>query len=925
MYKRMQKLIGRFFLLLLVWISCTALAAHAEESERRVVRVAFPEQEGMSYIGRSGKVTGYNYDYLQKISEYTGWQMEFVAYPNEDGSQAVSDALNDLMAGKVDLMGPILKNPSVETMLDFPQTSYGVVYTTLCASYSSNLREQNFKVQSLIRVGLWEQAQTRNQEVLDYLESQGIHYEITYYATSDEQKQALWNGEVDAISSVSLSPIANTRIVAQFAARPYFFASTKGNTELLAELDEAAQRINEVQPNLQDSLYETYFRATDNVFTLTDTQKYTISQMKKLNVLCLDGDAPYVYRLNGEPAGVLVSVLNDFAENLHISIDYTFCSSQEEVETLLQDHSYDFLIGMPFTSEYCAVHGFVQSAPVISSHVAYVYPPETKKSEVLALVKGTEQNISISDFSEVKYYDTSLDCINAVNSGEADLAAGDRSVMEYYIYDTYSTLSTSLISGETHEVCLAISRDCPTDFLATTNNYIYNLSDAAKTTYLSNANIHQNAGFAYYSRMHPIGTLLSIGGVVLLVFAALFMVIYMHMIRRKNEELRVANEAKSEFLTRMSHDIRTPMNGIIGLLNIADRHAGDPTTVQRYHAKIHEAADYLLSLINDVLDMSKMDSQPIVLDTKSHYLRHIIKSCVDITQPRAAEAGLTIEMLDFDDFYPPRVFVSEQHLRQVLINLLSNAIKYNKPGGRIQVSAAISEQNEDSITCRFTVSDTGIGMSKEFQKRMFEPFAQERDDARGEFKGTGLGLSIVKRIVDYKGGTICVDSTQGKGTTFTVTLSFRIDPDYKNEPLHAQKKSTFITLSGIKILAAEDNALNAEILQFMMEDAGAKIKLVGNGRALVDEFAQSTPSTYDCILTDIMMPVMDGYEAARKIRSMNRADAKTIPIIALTANAFVEDANKTKAAGMNAHITKPIEMEKLKECLANLPNLQRES
>ena len=923
MCKRLSAKIGSVFLLFLLLLTFAAYSAHAEETERRVVRVAFPEQAGMSYVSRTGKVTGYNYDYLQKISEYTGWQMEFVAYPAEDGSEAVSNALNDLMEGKVDLLGPMLKNAGTQKILDFPDSSYGVVYTTLCALNTSGLRESNFKSQPVIRVGLWEQAETRNTEVINYLDSQNVTYEITYYASAEEQQQGLLNGEVDVISSVSLSPIANTRIVEQFAARPYYLATTKGNAELTKELDEAIRRINQVQPNLQDSLYETYFRSADNDFILTDAEQKTVSDMQELNVLCVDNDAPYVYRVNGEPTGMLVSILNDFADEMQLQVNYTFCDTREEAETLLADGSYTMLVGLPFSSDYCSVLGFVQSEPAIQSRMAYASPAEvTEASGTLALVQGTEDDVDTTPFSDVKYYETAEMCIEAVNSGEADVVAGDRSVLEYYIYDSYSTLTTSLISGELHNVCYAISRDCSTDFLAAFNSYIYSLSDTTKTTYLSQGNVHENdRSLRSFIRANPTAAIAIISAIIILVAGTLFMAIYMNTVRKKNEELRIANEAKSEFLTRMSHDIRTPMNGIIGLLNISDRFADDPAAVRKYHGKIHDAADYLLSLINNVLDMSKLDSQPIKLERKSVYLHQVVQSCVEITQPRADEAGIVIHMDDLENFFPPRVFASEQHVRQIVMNLLSNAIKYNKPGGSVTISAVVTEQTEDNVTCQFTVADTGIGMSKEFQKEMFDPFAQERSDARGEFKGTGLGLSIVKRIVDYKGGTIDVESAPNEGTTVTVTLSFKIDKDFadevrKTDAAHAEQ--SIVELKGMKILAAEDNELNAEVLQFIMEDAGVQMTLVSNGDLLVKEFAHQAPGTYDCIVTDIMMPVADGYEAARRIRAMERPDAKTIPIIALTANAFAEDARKAEGAGMNAHITKPLDAEKLKECLGNL-------
>ena len=516
-------------LLSLVLVSMLLPRANAENgAATRTVRVAFPEQAGMSIIGHEGKVTGCNYDHLEKISEYTGWQMDYIAYPDDDGTAAVIRALQDLEDGKVDLVGPLLKNKATEALYEFPERSYGMVYTTLCALASGDLRETNIKLHGKLTVGLWEQAVTRNSEVIAYLDAERFDYELIYYPTVETQTQALYDGSVDLISSVSLSPITNTRIVEQFAARPFYFASTKGNTALIEELN-----------------------------------------------------------------------------------------------------------------------------------------------------------------------------------------------------------------------------------------------------------------------------------------AAIFALLYARQMSKKNKELRIANDAKSEFLSRMSHDIRTPMNGIVGMLDISDKNADDPETVRRCHRKILDASDYLLALINDVL-----------------------------------------------------------------------------------------------------------GMSKAFQSKMFEPFAQERSDSRSEYRGTGLGLAIVKKIIDQMHGDISVDSAPGAGMSIVWTLKFRIDKDYHELP--AAQEAEPLNLTGSKVLAAEDNELNAEILQMMLRQAGADVTLVENGELLVKAFEAAAPNTYDYIFTDIMMPVMDGYEACRRIRALDRPDTQSIPIIAMTANAFAEDVQRSLDAGMDAHISKPFDLKKLQQCLAKL-------
>ena len=603
------------------------------------VRVAFPTQEGMSYIGHSGKVTGYNYDYLEKVSEYTGLEMDYVAYPSDDGNEAVGNAMNDLIEGKVDLMGPMLKTEQAQQLFEFPAHSYGTVYTTLCALVSSDFREHNLKDHNSFRVGLWEQAQVRNSEVPAYLESENMSAQILYYETADVQKQALIDGEVDMISSVSLSPVTNTRIVAQFAARPYYFVSTKGNTALISRLDTAMEEINQAEPKLQDNLYDTYFRTIDDTFLLTAEQEAALQAVGTFQVLCVDHDAPYVYQQKGEPAGMLVSILDDFAEEMGLDVTNTFCDNRAEAEQLLSEHSYDILAGLPFTSGYCAQIGYVKSEPVIASGMALVRDlsaENTEKKDAIAVVNG--------------------------------------------------------------------------------------LSSVDKNMYLSEANAHgAPVSLTYFVRANPVQAILFIMFLTALVVMGISMLLYARKMAHKNEELRVANEAKSEFLSRMSHDIRTPMNDIVGMLDIADKNVENPDMVRRCHRKIQIAAEYLLSLINDVLDMSKLEAKNVQLHEESVDLHAVVDSCRKIMENRAVEA-----------------------------------------------------------------------------------------------------------------------------------------------------------------------------------------------------FAASPAGSFDYILTDVMMPVMDGYEACRAIRAMERADAAAIPIVAMTANAFSEDIRRSLDAGMNAHISKPFDVNKLKQSLAKL-------
>lgn len=382
------------------------------------------------------------------------------------------------------------------------------------------------------------------------------------------------------------------------------------------------------------------------------------------------------------------------------------------------------------------------------------------------------------------------------------------------------------------------------------------------------------------------------------------------------ERVRQANSTKSEFLSHMSHDLRTPINGILGMLSILEKSQDDRKRQKECWKKIRVSTEHLLSLVTDVLQVSKLESGRPAAVEESFDLRVSLEECITILSTLAEERGIRLE-LEMSGLRHSRVIGNPLHLKQILMNVIDNALKYNRSQGSVFVRAEEMGFEDGIVSCRFMVKDTGIGIGEDFKEHIFEPFTQEHQDARTNYNGVGLGMSIVKKLVDQMKGTVEIDSQIGKGSVIQITLPIRVDEACNQQPANEEQEEQG-DIAGMRVLLVEDNEINCEIVEFILREAGAEVETASNGKAAVDAFAVSAEETFDCILMDLMMPVMSGYEATRVIRALDRADAATVPIIALSANAFEEDIALAKDAGMNEHLAKPMDVHKMLRTLGRL-------
>ena len=389
-----------------------------------------------------------------------------------------------------------------------------------------------------------------------------------------------------------------------------------------------------------------------------------------------------------------------------------------------------------------------------------------------------------------------------------------------------------------------------------------------------------------------------------------------HAIMELLEKVRRANSAKSEFLSHMSHDLRTPINGIMGMLAIQEKTQDDLERQRDCRRKIRVSAEHLLSLVDDVLQVSKLDSGRPAEVEEPFDLHDTLESCIAILSAQAEEAGVRLELEEVD-LQHSKLIGNPLHLKQILMNVIDNAIRYNRRGGSVFVQVKELTCRKGTATCRFVVEDTGIGIGEDFKKHIFEPFTQEHQGARTHYNGVGLGMSIVKKLVDQMNGTVEVDSQIGKGSVFRIILPMQVDQSWSARPVD-EERNVRGKIAGMRVLLVEDNEINCEIVEFMLKEAGAEVVTANDGKAAVDAFSASYPGTFDCVLMDLMMPVMSGYEAARVIRGLDRPDAEAVPIIALSANAFEEDVALAKDAGMNEHLAKPVDIRKMFQVMGRL-------
>lgn len=918
---------------LFILLTLLPIPASAAELCENIVRVGSFEGT-YNVINEKGERNGYGYEYLQNIAGYAGWTYEYVTSNWED-------CFTQLENGEIDILGGISYTEERAASMLFSDIPMGeekyYIYTDASNTHLS-AADLNFFDGKTIGVLKDHIPET----VLDAWEARyGLHTQHVDISTTEEILEKLASDEIDCFVSVEESRWGELDIapVTNIGKSDIYFEISKSRPDIKEALDSAMRRIRDDNPFYTDELYQRYLSAQTSAF-LSSEEKEWLTQHGDIRIGYLNNDTG-VSVLN-QTTGRLTGVITDYVELARnclqgetLKFELKGYDTRTEQLEALHNNEIDLIFHVSQNPYSAEMNRFVLSDTVWTFNMAATMARNSFNESAENSVAIAKDNFALKAYISYNYPQwTIIECetkdaaVKAMQTGEADCFVSNSGSVSDYLRN--QKLHIVFLTRPAN-ASFAVRQGEPL-LLSIMNKTLMSMPTAKLSgAVVSYSNALRRVTAAEFIQDNFLTVSIISAALFLLILSVILVSLRKskraaahamelnQKLEEKQQELQTAlveaqsaNRAKTTFLNNMSHDIRTPINGIIGMLTILEKNEDDPEKVKDCLHKINISSQLLLSLINDVLDMAKLEADTVIMNNESVELHRICDEVTTAVAFQAEEAGLQVTA-EHDDYRGVYVLCSSLHLKKVLMNLFTNSVKYNKPDGSICTSMRTLSRTEDSITIEFKILDTGIGMSEDFVKnKLFTPFVQADNSPRTSYMGTGLGMPIVKSIVEKMNGSITVASKLGEGSCFTVVLPFRID---HCEPPADEAAAAAADIAGLRLLLVEDNELNAEIAQFMLTDNGAEVVTAQNGLAAVQEFESAKSGTYDAILMDVMMPVMDGLTAARAIRALERPDAKTIPIIAMTANVFKEDEEQCLKAGMNAHLTKPLEMEKVKRTI----------
>ena len=944
--KNLAVLCTAIFVILGMWVMlsvhCQAAETNNDEKQQPQTIRSGAFEDTFNYIDKNGVRRGYGYELMQALAGYTGWKFEYVKCD-------WSNCFDKLENGEIDIMGDISYTDERAQKMLFPDEPMGEEKYILYADLSDmDIETSDFKSLDGKRVGVL--LGTEPEIMLTEWENKsGIHTEHVNVNNNDDVEKKLANHEIDCFVSLEESTWSEQGIssVANIGKSGIYFAINKDRSDIKTELDRAMRQLDQDSPFFKADLYNKYFTLDYNQI-LTGEEKSWLKEHGAIRIGFLSTD-PAIFSMDeetGQLTGTLaeyVSYAKDCLGNQTLEFALQEYDNYDELIQALQDREIDMLFYAGRNPYLAEEEGYALTNTAWTySLMAVTDEKNFDENEVYTVAvpkekEALKQHIAFS-YPQWKLadYDSLDDAADMVKNGKADCFLMGAS--QAFIYDNSQNFK-SIPLTKTMEACFAVKggegsllsilnktlKAMPSDML-TSALAIYD-STADKVT------------FSDFVKDNMLAFFISAGVLVLTIISIILVLLQKarkaevvaklaaNDTQKLNDKLEIALKkaetaslAKTRFLNNMSHDIRTPMNAILGYAQLMEDElkGKDLPETSEYLKKLQQSGSLLLSIINNVLDMAQIESGKIEIDENYVRIEDIRQTLFEIFEDEAKKKNLVLHYTI--NIEHEHILTDITKVKEIFVNILSNAIKYTPSGGSVMLNIGELACDEPGyMIVRTSVSDTGIGMSRDYLTKIFDAFTRERNTTKSKITGSGLGMSIVKKYVDLLGGTIEVESELGKGSTFTVTLKYRIADESYYEKNQAENPETCSEiLEGKNILLAEDNDLNAEIAEVILERASLKIERVEDGIQCVNRMMKMPAGTYDMILMDIQMPQMDGYKATRVIRRLPDRDKACIPIIAMTANAFEEDKRKAIAAGMNGHIAKPIQVDKLLSTLKDV-------
>ena len=922
------RLMAFFWSVLLVLASaCEVLAASVPQEDTPEYKVAFYAFDCYHMQDEDGKRSGYGYEMMQGVSKYLQCTFSYVGY-----DKSAKECEEMLRNGKLDIYTAAKKTP--ERQEEFVFSRHPAITATTCMNVkvgNTKVVAGDYSTYDGLRIGLLER-HTYNDRFKEFTKEKGFSCEIVYYQTPTELTNALIEGEVDALVDSYIRIPEDETVIENFGQTPYYIMARKEDQDLIDQIDDAIDCMNTETPNWRTELFNKYYGAQDLNTEFTEEEAAFLEEMKGDNVVirgAMDPEgSPYSWFEDGEGHGIAAEIFAETAKMLGLDYELVDVKNRDEYRKLLNSGNIDVWLDVDSSYDSVGEFPYKTTESYLTTTVSVLKRRGSSgKIQKLAVINN---NLSVKQIvseiwpnAELVLLDSNEECVERIIDGSVDGALlKSYTAQELARNDIQNRLSVDIVPGAALNIEMGVN--------AKDNNLFYGLWEKALTEVSGQmgAEIVQNyigeaatPNMVAYMFDHPFYLVVVIAGVCLILF---FIVLYVQSARGKNrqqhiaaelavalKDAREANEAKQNFFSKMSHDIRTPLNVVLGMTQIAQKYKNDSVRLEHSLDSITTEGNYLLTLINSILDVNQLEYGHVELVEKPFNPMECMRHSVEILRPLAEKKEQTVTVhCDCEDQV---VVGDENRFQQIMINIISNAIKYTDVGGQIQVTM----EYEVPGRCRFICKDNGIGMSQEFVQHICEDYARAEDSRISQTEGTGLGMSVVKGFVDLMKGSLQVESEEGIGSTFTVEIPFaEASPQQRNAVLHpvTEDEERNAAFTGKRVLLVEDNMLNAEIATELLQSIGLIVDWAENGEEGLEKFKASAIGEYFAVFMDMQMPVMDGVEATKRIRGSNRPDNDVL-IFAMTANIFAGDRKLCRDAGMNGYIAKPVNIKDIESTL----------